>query len=92
MNFISELSQVEQDAWHQTMLNHCYDLLDWEDARKTLKHLLQSKEKDAPEAAIRSYIACCAEAVSSSMPLPLLSTTVEDFFARYGMEDALPRE
>lgn len=92
MNLISELSQTEQDAWYQTMLDYSYDSQEWEKARNVLIQLLLSKNKKAEESAIRSYIACCAEAVCSSMPLPKLSSIVEDFFSRYGMEDAIPQE
>ena len=91
MKLISELCKTEQDKWHQTMLDYCYDPNDWEKARETLLRLLDSENKEAEEPAIRSYIACCAEAVSSSMPLPQLSFIVEDFFFRYGMEDAIPQ-
>ena len=90
MNLISELPQAEQDAWHQVMLDHAYDVNEWERARNDLIQRLQSQNKKAKESAIRAYIACCAEAVSSSGPLPLLTTAVDDFFSRYGMEESLP--
>jgi len=44
----------------------------------------------ASESAIRSYISCCAEAVSGGHPLPNLSTTLKDFYQKYGMESAGP--
>ncbi len=90
MNLISELPQAEQDAWHQVMLDHAYDVNEWERARNDLIERLQSQNKKANESAIRAYIACCAEAVSSSGPLPLLTTVVDDFYSRYGMEESLP--
>ena len=80
MKLISDLCQTEQDAWYQTMLDHSYDPSDWEKAREALLNLLKLENKQANESAIRSYVACCAEAVSSSTPLPILSATVEDFF------------
>ncbi len=92
MNTISELCPAEQKAWHETMLDHCYDPMDWEDARTTLLHLLEMEKRQAKEPAIRSYVSCCAEAVSDSSPQPALPSIVEDFFARYGMEDAVPKE
>ena len=90
MNLISELPQAEQDAWHQIMLDHSYDVNEWEKARSDLIQRLQSQNKKANESAIRAYIACCAEAVSSGGPLPLLTTVVDEFFSQYGMEDSLP--
>lgn len=88
MNSISQLSQEEQKAWYETMTEHSFDELEWEDARKTLLRLLDQENRQAEEAAIRAYVSCCAEAVSGSMPLPSLSSIVEDFFSRYGMEEA----
>ncbi|HAF58762.1 MAG TPA: hypothetical protein DCL00_04155 [Opitutae bacterium] len=90
MNKISQLCPTEQKAWHDSMLDHCYDIKDWEDARSTLINLLTIENRQAEEKSIRSYVSCCAEAVSGSLPLPELSATVEDFFARYGMEDTIP--
>ena len=88
MNSISELNQGEQKAWYETMTEHPFDQQEWEDARKTLLRLLDQENRQAGEPAIRAYVSCCAEAVSGSMPLPILSSIVEDFFTRYGMEEA----
>ena len=88
MNLISELPQNQRDAWYECMLNHAYEAKDWENARKHLFHLLKKDEKRAEEMAVLSYVSCCAEAVSATLPLPDFSATLEDFYRRYGMESA----
>jgi hypothetical protein len=90
MDSITELSNEEQAQWHEVMLSHSYDFQDWDEARSCLLKLLHRQKQAAPESAVRSYISCCAEAVSGSHPLPNLSTTLEDFFQKYGMESAGP--
>jgi len=88
MNLISELPQNQRDAWYECMLNHAYEAKDWENARQHLFHLLKKDEKRAEEMAVLSYVSCCAEAVSATLPLPDFSATLEDFYRRYGMESA----
>ena len=90
MESISELSKEEQAEWHEVMLTHSYDFQDWDQARSCLLKLLHHQKQTASESAIRSYISCCAEAVSGGHPLPDLSTTMEDFYQKYGMESAGP--
>ena len=53
-----------------------------------LFRLLKKDEKRAEEMAILSYVSCCAEAVSATLPLPDFLATLEDFYLRYGMESA----
>ena len=88
MNVLSTLPQDDQQAWSETMLNYAYDVSEWIDARNRLIELLKEKNLQAEENAIRSYLACCAEAVGSGTPLPSLLSTIEDFYSRYGMEEA----
>lgn len=88
MKLISQLTEKEQAQWHETMLGFAYDMQDWENARQTLIELLIQTNRRAQESAIRTYISCCAEAVATTMPLANLSSTVEDFFKRYGMDDS----
>lgn len=90
MDSISELSKEEQAMWHEVMLAHSYDFQDWDQSRSSLLKLLHHQKQTASESAIRSYISCCAEAVSGGHPLPNLSTTLEDFYQKYGMESAGP--
>ena len=90
MDSISELSKEEQAKWHEIMLVHSYDFQDWDQARSCLLKLLHHQKQTASESAIRSYISCCAESVSGGHPLPNLSTTLEDFYQKYGMESAGP--
>ena len=90
MNSISELYKEEQAEWHEIMLAHTYDFQDWDLARSCLLKLLHHQNQVASESAVRSYISCCAEAVSGTYPLPSLTTTVEDFYQKYGMESAEP--
>ena len=47
---------------------------------KLLVRLLKKDEKRAEEMAILSYVSCCAEAVSATLPLPDFSSTLEDFY------------
>lgn len=88
MNLISELPPNQRDAWYECMLNYAYDEKDWENARQHLFCLLKKDEKRAEEMAILSYVSCCAEAVSATLPLPDFLATLEDFYRRYGMESA----
>jgi hypothetical protein len=88
MSFLSTLRQDDQQAWSETMLNYAYDVSEWIDARNRLIELLEEQNLRAEEHALRSYLACCAEAVGSSTPLPSLLSTIEDFYTRYGMEEA----
>ena len=88
MNFLSELSPEEQAAWHETMLAHSYDLMEWHQARNTLLHLLNSDQKKVTETSVCSYLSCCAEAVSGGYPLPDLCSTVKEFYQRFGMDNA----
>jgi hypothetical protein len=90
MDSISELSKEEQAEWHEVMLAHSYDFQDWDQARSCLLKLLHHQNQTASESAIRSYISCCAEAVSGGHPLPNLSAILEDFYQKYGMESAGP--
>ena len=90
MDSITNLSQEEQTAWHEAMLGHVYDFQDWEEARISLLKLLHNHNQTATESSIRSYVSCCAEAVSGGHPLPRLNTTLEDFYQKYGMESAEP--
>jgi len=70
------------------MLGYSYDLAEWIEARDTLAGLLQKDAKNAKEAAVRSYLACCAEAMSGISPPPNLAVSVEEFYRLYGMEEA----
>jgi len=88
MILISKLPPNERDAWYECMINHAYEAEDWENARQLLVRLLKKDEKRADEMAILSYVSCCAEAVSATLPLPDFSSTLEDFYLRYGMESA----
>ena len=88
MDSITELSNKEQADWHEIMLAHSYDFQDWDQARSYLLKLLHHQKQTASESAVRSYISCCAEAVSGGHPLPNLSTTLKDFYQKYGMESA----
>ena len=90
MDSITELSKEEQAEWHEVMLAHSYDFQDWDQARSCLLKLLTRQKQAASESAVRSYISCCAEAVSGGNPLPDLSTTMEEFYQKYGMESAEP--
>ncbi len=90
MKTLGELSEVEQEAWHQVMLDHAFDHEDWERARTRLIGLLAQAGKIARESSMRSYLSCCAEAVSVSTPLPDLAEALEDFYLRCGMEDCMP--
>ena len=88
MDSITKLPSEEQAQWHEVMLAHSYDFEDWDEARSCLVKLLHHQNQKATESAFRSYVSCCAEAVSRSHPLPNLTTTVEDFYQKYGMESA----
>jgi len=88
MILIPKLPPNERDAWYECMINHAYEAEDWENARQLLVRLLKKDEKRAEEMAILSYVSCCAEAVSATLPLPDFSSTLEDFYLRYGMESA----
>lgn len=88
MSDLSTLPKDDQLAWSETMLDHAYDISEWEAARNKLIELLEEKKLLAKEHAIRSYLACCAEAVGGSTPLPSLVSTIEDFYSRFGMEAA----
>lgn len=88
MILISKLPPNERDAWYECMINHAYEAEDWENARQLLVRLLKKDKKRAEEMAILSYVSCCAEAVSATLPLPDFSSTLEDFYLRYGMESA----
>ena len=88
MNELSGVTENDREAWSDIMLDYGYDAGEWMQARQRLTELLRHNGKQAKESALRSYIACCAEAVGGSAPLPNLSRTVEDFYARYGMEGA----
>jgi len=88
MKELNELPENERHAWSDIMLDYGYDAGEWMQARQRRTELLRHNGKQAIESALRSYIACCAEAVGGSAPLPNLSRTVEDFYARYGMEGA----
>lgn len=88
MMLISELPENERDAWYECMVNHAYEAVDWEDARKLLFRLLDKDNKQAKEMDILAYVSCCAEAVSATLPLPDFASTLEDFYLRYGMETA----
>ena len=87
MNF-SELAKEDQDAWSETMLDHSYTWEEWMEARLTLLTLLQKDSKEAKEQAIRSYLACCAEAMAGiSTPAPLASS-VDEFYKLHGMGES----
>ena len=92
MNHISELSADEQAAWHEVMLHHSYDFQEWDQARTELIEQLKKDQKVAEETSIRSYLSCCAEAVSAGHPLPCLKISMQDFYERYGMESAQPQK
>ena len=87
MNF-SELAKEDQDAWSETMLGHSYTWEEWMEARLTLLTLLQKDSKEAKEHAIRSYLACCAEAMTGMSPPAPLALSVEEFYKLYGMEES----
>ena len=87
VNF-SELAKEEQDAWSETMLEHSYTWEEWMEARLTLLTLLQKDSKEAKEQAIRSYLACCAEAMAGISPPAPLASSVEEFYKLYGMEES----
>ena len=70
------------------MLGYSYDLAEWIEARDTLAGLLQKDAKNAKETTVRSYLACCAEAVAGISPPPNLAVSVEEFYRLYGMEEA----
>jgi hypothetical protein len=89
MTDLTDLPHKEQLAWEDTMVNHAYDKSEWIDARSELITFLKQDGKYASEATLRSYLNCCAEAVSGSSPLPLLSATMKELYALYGMQDAL---
>jgi len=72
------------------MLGYSYDLAEWIEARDTLAGLLQKDAKNAKETTVRSYLACCAEAMSGISPPPNLAVSVEEFYRLYGMEEAVP--
>ena len=86
MKELNELPENERHAWSDIMLDYSYDAGEWMQARYRLTELLRENGKQAEESALRSYIACCAEAVRGSAPLHNLCSTLEDFYARYGME------
>ena len=86
----TELPESEQKEWSETMLGYSYDLAEWIEARDTLAGLLQKDAKNAKEAAVRSYLACCAEAMAGISPPPNLTVSVEEFYRLYGMEEADP--
>ena len=90
MDSIKELSREEQAEWHEVMLAHSYDFQDWDQARSGLINLLHLQNKIATESEVRSYVSCCAEAVSGGYPLPNLSKTIKEFYQKYGMESAEP--
>ncbi len=84
---ISELTEVERYEWYETMTHYAFDLKDWEDARTLLISYLFKDRKTAEESEIRSYLTCCAESVSGSTPLPNLSSTLSEFYIKFGMEE-----
>ena len=86
----TELPDSEQKEWSETMLGYSYDLAEWIEARDTLTGLLQKDAKNAKETTVRSYLACCAEAMSGISPPPNLAVSVEEFYRLYGMEEAGP--
>ena len=85
--FISELTEVERYEWYETMTHYAFELKDWEDARTLLISYLFKDRKTAEESEIRSYLTCCAESVSGSTPLPDLSSTLTEFYIKFGMEE-----
>ena len=91
MDLNLELNQAEQKKWGDVMLQHSFDEEDWIKARSSLIKLLLNDGKVADEKAIRSYIACCAEASSGTHPIPYLVDLVTDFYSQYGMESAKKR-
>ena len=88
MKELSELPENDRHPWSDIMVDYSYDAGEWMQARHRLTELLRENGKHAEESALRSYITCCAEAVGGSAPLPNLCRTLEDFYARYGMEGA----
>ena len=88
MKELSELPENDRHPWSDIMVDYSYDAGEWMRARHRLTELLRENGKQADESALRSYLACCAEAVGGSTPLPNLCSTLEDFYARYGMEGA----
>ncbi|MBT3667962.1 MAG: hypothetical protein HN548_10840 [Opitutae bacterium] len=84
----SEINKEERLKWGEVILQHSFDEEDWYLARSSLIKLLSLNNKYADEDAIRSYICCCAEATSGTIPLPPLKDLVSDFYNHYGMESA----
>jgi hypothetical protein len=92
MHSTDEISIEDKKKWTEIMLQHSFDESDWFNARKALLHLLESNNRIASEDALLSYISCCAEAVGSGYPTPLLTDSVNDFYQQYGMDKSKPKK
>ena len=88
MNSFLGLNETERKKWSEIMLQHSFEESEWIEARISLNRLLSKDSKTADEAAFRSYISCCAEAISGSYSIPNLKDIVSDFYKQYGMESA----
>ena len=88
-DWLSEMSKEEADAWGQIMLAHAFEEKEWQDGKARLQELLEADGKRAAEAALRSYLSCCAESVGGSHPIPSLASLVEELYVTHGMENAI---
>ena len=88
MDWFDKLDKDDSKHWEEVMLSFSYDQEEWMEARDCLLKLLNDEKKQADEAAIRSYLSCCAESAGNVHPLPALASLVEELYQTYGMENA----
>jgi hypothetical protein len=91
MDWLTTLDKIEAKKWEDVFINYSFDLEEWTVARETLLALIDKDKKIASELHIRSYMTCCAESVSTTHPIPDLVEVINEFYGRFGMDNAKSR-